>query len=85
MSIQLRKLKAMVLGQTSDVDAATATLRDAAVPVSTDDCRTCADPCDLGELFCRFLAVGDVLNGVQGMRSFRTALIRTARHSCWVR
>lgn len=49
MSSQLRKLKAIVLGHNLDIDSTAASLEEASIPVSRDDCRTCADPCDLGE------------------------------------
>ncbi|KIP07026.1 hypothetical protein PHLGIDRAFT_433946 [Phlebiopsis gigantea 11061_1 CR5-6] len=48
MTSSLRKLKAMVLGHNLDVNTTAATLEEAAVPVSRDDCRACADPCDVG-------------------------------------
>ncbi|KAH8105945.1 Sucrase/ferredoxin-like-domain-containing protein [Cristinia sonorae] len=43
----LRKIKAYVLGQT-DTHVSVAELEDAHVPVSTEDCRGCANPCDQG-------------------------------------
>ncbi|KAI0081669.1 hypothetical protein K474DRAFT_1656024 [Panus rudis PR-1116 ss-1] len=43
----LRKLKAYVLGQ-SDIHASAEELQEAAIPVSTGDCRYCPDPCDEG-------------------------------------
>ena len=43
-----RKIKAMVLGQNLDMDVTTTTLQQADIPVSTDSCRACTDPCDLG-------------------------------------
>ena len=54
MSVQLRKLKAMVLGHNLDMQTTAASLEDANVPVSRDDCRACADPCDIGTSFCAF-------------------------------
>ena len=48
MTSSLRKLKAMVLGHNLDMTTTAATLEEAAVPVSRDDCRACADPCDVG-------------------------------------
>lgn len=48
MSASLRKLKAIVLGHNTDMDSTTALLQEACIPVSTDDCRACADPCDQG-------------------------------------
>ncbi|GJE84120.1 sucrase ferredoxin [Phanerochaete sordida] len=48
MTSQLRKLKAIVLGHNLDMDSTTANLEEANVPVSRDECRACADPCDLG-------------------------------------
>ncbi|KAI0663320.1 Sucraseferredoxin-like protein [Cubamyces menziesii] len=43
-----RKLKALALGQNTDIDLTAAQLQSAAIPVSDAPCRGCADPCDEG-------------------------------------
>ncbi|KAI0375533.1 hypothetical protein BV20DRAFT_1040173 [Pilatotrama ljubarskyi] len=43
-----RKLKALALGQNTDLDLTAAQLQAASVPVSDAPCRGCADPCDEG-------------------------------------
>ncbi|KAH9899982.1 Sucraseferredoxin-like protein [Cubamyces lactineus] len=43
-----RKLKALALGQNTDIDQTAAQLQSAAIPVSDAPCRGCADPCDEG-------------------------------------
>lgn len=48
MSAQLRKFKAMVLGHNLDMQTTATSLEEAAIPVTRDECRACADPCDLG-------------------------------------
>lgn len=47
MMASLRKVKAYALGQ-ADIQASPDELIAASVPVSTGDCRYCADPCDQG-------------------------------------
>ncbi|KAF8076150.1 multicopper oxidase-domain-containing protein [Lyophyllum atratum] len=44
----LRRLQAMVLGYELDPDTIRSQLEAAAVPVTTADCRSCSDPCELG-------------------------------------
>ncbi|KAH8830234.1 Sucrase/ferredoxin-like-domain-containing protein [Flagelloscypha sp. PMI_526] len=48
MQSTLRKLLSTVLLQETGVDAITNELKGAAVPVSTDPCRSCEDPCTEG-------------------------------------
>lgn len=48
MSSSLRKLKAIVLGHNTDMESTAAQLQDACIPISTDECRGCPDPCDQG-------------------------------------
>ncbi|KAI0775918.1 Sucrase/ferredoxin-like-domain-containing protein [Trametes elegans] len=43
-----RKLKALALGQNTDLDLTAAQLQSANVPVTDAPCRGCADPCDEG-------------------------------------
>ncbi|EIW62061.1 uncharacterized protein TRAVEDRAFT_115405 [Trametes versicolor FP-101664 SS1] len=43
-----RKLKALALGQNTDLDLTSAQLQAADVPVTDVSCRGCADPCDEG-------------------------------------
>ncbi|KXN87889.1 Altered inheritance of mitochondria protein 32 [Leucoagaricus sp. SymC.cos] len=44
----LRKLQAYVLGRPADTEEVCSQLRASSVPVSSADCRSCSDPCDLG-------------------------------------
>ncbi|XP_006459893.1 hypothetical protein AGABI2DRAFT_184400 [Agaricus bisporus var. bisporus H97] len=44
----LRKLQAYVLGRPAETEEVCTQLRASSVPVSTADCRSCTDPCDLG-------------------------------------
>ncbi|KAF9534392.1 Sucrase/ferredoxin-like-domain-containing protein [Crepidotus variabilis] len=44
----VHKLRSLVLGAPEDSDVLCRSLRASDVPVSTADCRACADPCDLG-------------------------------------
>ncbi|KAF9449893.1 hypothetical protein P691DRAFT_666473 [Macrolepiota fuliginosa MF-IS2] len=44
----IRKLQAYVLGQPAEVEEVCGQLRASSVPVSSADCRSCSDPCDLG-------------------------------------
>ncbi|KAI0347182.1 hypothetical protein BDW22DRAFT_1367554 [Trametopsis cervina] len=48
MRSTLRNLKATVLWHNTDMGSTAALLKEAAIPVSEDDCRACADPCDQG-------------------------------------
>lgn len=48
MASTLRKLKSLVLSQTTDIDRITNLLETVAVPLHTGDCRSCADPCTEG-------------------------------------
>ena len=50
MSASLRRLKAIVLGHNTDMISTCQELEEAHIPLSTDDCRGCADPCDVGVL-----------------------------------
>ena len=43
-----RKLTAYVLGHNLDMQAISTELEEAHIPVSTEECRGCADPCDEG-------------------------------------
>lgn len=53
-----RKLTAYVLGHNTDMDAIGAEIEEAHIPVSTEDCRGCGDPCDEGVLraFFRYVS-----------------------------
>ncbi|KAF8901720.1 Sucrase/ferredoxin-like-domain-containing protein [Gymnopilus junonius] len=44
----IRSLHSLVFGRQEDQDPLCKTLRASDVPVTTADCRACADPCDLG-------------------------------------
>ncbi|EMD40810.1 hypothetical protein CERSUDRAFT_62787 [Gelatoporia subvermispora B] len=62
----LRKLKALVLGHNTDMDQTTTELQAAAIPVSTVDCRSCANPCDEGSTWIwkrRCLALSSHITG----------------------
>jgi len=48
MASTLRKLKSLVLSQTTDIERITNLLETVAVPLHTGDCRSCADPCTQG-------------------------------------
>ncbi|TFK55892.1 hypothetical protein OE88DRAFT_1622269 [Heliocybe sulcata] len=43
-----RKLKSMILGQTPDTEGNRHAFEAAHIPLSSADCRSCADPCDQG-------------------------------------
>ncbi|KAH6914840.1 Sucrase/ferredoxin-like-domain-containing protein [Coprinopsis sp. MPI-PUGE-AT-0042] len=45
--LSLRRLSTMVFGH-DDVDPLCGTLKSVDVPISSADCRSCSDPCDLG-------------------------------------
>jgi len=44
----LRKLQSYVLGRSAETEEVCGQLRASYVPVSSADCRSCSDPCDLG-------------------------------------
>lgn len=46
----LRRLQALVMGHEVNTSVLHTQLEASSVPVSLADCRTCADPCDLGML-----------------------------------
>ena len=49
MLSKLRTLQSIVLWQNTDEESITRELEGAAVPVATDPCRSCAEPCEEGE------------------------------------
>lgn len=48
MASTLRKLKGLVLSQTTDIDQVTDLLETVSVPLHSGDCRNCSDPCTEG-------------------------------------
>lgn len=48
MASTLRKLKSLVLSQTTDTEQIANLLETASVPLHTGDCRSCPDPCTEG-------------------------------------
>ena len=83
----LRRLKAYVLGHNTDMDATAAELQEAAIPVSTEECRGCADPCDQGavrpgdySVSCECADRSDP----QDTTSTRRDSMWTWKHRCWV-
>ena len=49
MLSKLRTLQSIVLWQNTDEESITRELEGAAVPVATDPCRSCAEPCEEGK------------------------------------
>jgi hypothetical protein len=48
MASTLRKLKSLVLSQTTDIEQVGNLLETASIPLHTGDCRNCSDPCTQG-------------------------------------
>ncbi|PSR74986.1 hypothetical protein PHLCEN_2v9400 [Hermanssonia centrifuga] len=79
----IRKLVAYALGHNTDVQSIAAQLEEACVPVSTDDCRGCADPCDEGhEEYPRFDV--DMETQLLGsMKPYRRQVVISTGKSDW--
>ncbi|KAI0677141.1 Sucrase/ferredoxin-like-domain-containing protein [Trametes maxima] len=80
-----RKLKALALGQNTDLDLTAAQLQAASVPVTDAPCRGCADPCDEGHDEYPKFDVDRETEMLGSVKPYARQIVISSGKSDWVR